>query len=185
MKRAFTLVEFLVCITMMLIIMGIAISIPMKKAKKTDFVQQKRDTFVCSCEEKECRFKIDNPAGKNEFFTIQLIGGGARGGDYTGGAAGETRIIHYPSMNGEYYIKLGEGGKNSSYNGGNTVLYKIKEDGKYEVLEFAVGGKYSNEQNGSDTITTGELPRSEIGDNCGAGGNKQQDGKDGGAVIKW
>lgn len=200
-KSAFTIAEFVICIMIMFIIMGATISIPFKKAKMTQSIMAKDGTQKCSCLDNppnnECKITINNPSGRNEFFTIQLLGGGAAGSAYKGGAAGEAKIVHYPTLNGEYLIKLGAGGVygSSNINGGNTAIYKIDDDGHHELIEFASGGIGSNEKIYTDEIydttavdyTLGEKPSfgTDTETSCGKGGNAGQDGMLGEVIIKW
>ena len=209
-KSGFTIAEFIICIMIMFVVMGSVITIPLKKAKTTKHIQFKNGEFVCDCNNTtnswtldgesftHCDFPIDNPSGQSEFFTIQLVGGGAAGSDEIGGDAGESKIVHYPSMNGNYRIVLGVGGEFGSFyiNGGNTVLYKQNDSGNWELVEFASGGVGSQE-----TIQDHELSEGVTRDDmknglrpdfgiagalaCGAGGNAQQPGIMGGAIIRW
>ena len=204
MKKAFTIIEFVICTSMMFLIMGAAISIPFKKSKQTNYVQSNHDEIICSCTDgSQCRITIENPSGRNEFYTLQLIGGGAAGSSQKGGAAGEAKIVHYPSLpEGDYIIQLGEGGRydGGNINGGTTAIYRVTDTGN-ELLEFALGGRGSNEiihqseisdDNRENTIRAqlqqGELPSfgaQATNSSCGAGGNSTANGNRGVVIIKW
>lgn len=165
-KRAFTAVEFIICLTFMMLIFGGMISITFKKAKYTMPTQKQTNMAICSCDQsrnikctcigRTCTLdKIENVGGRHEFFTIQILGGGAAGSRQRGGQSGEGKIIHYPTLDGEFLVQLGEGGKydpvnNNKISGGATAIYKINKDdkgvGTYELLEFALGGVGSIEE---------------------------------------
>ena len=183
----------------------------------TETVQRTHNEIVCSCSDEEvrrnnyvCEIQIENPAGRHEFYTIQLLGGGAAGSTCRGGAAGEAKIITYPSLEtGTYYIKLGAGGTSTRYNGGSTILYKKDETtNRLEVVEFARGGmaevnnppcNYEEELEAYSTpalraeaeekIKKGEAPTFGAGQTfdsrCGAGGDFGQSGNYGEVIIKW
>jgi hypothetical protein len=138
-----------------------------------------------------------------EFYTIQIIGGGAGGGAHKGGGAGESKVVHYPGLDGTYVIKLGKGGT-ANHNGGSTIIYKknyVKQDNGdpvtgYTLVEFAKGGTWTNEaaENEEDDAQ-GETPAfsetsavddADSADNiCGRGGDANSSGKDGEVVIRW
>ena len=161
-KDAFTAVEFIICLTFMMLIFGSMVSLTFKKAKQTMPTQKQVNMAICSCVPdrnikctctgRNCTLeKIENVGGRHEFFTIQILGGGAAGSTQRGGQSGEGKIIHYPALDGEFHVQLGEGGKfgTSNVNGGTTAIYKINKNDKgteaYELLEFALGGVGSNE----------------------------------------
>ena len=217
-KSGFTIAEFIICIMIMFVVMGAVVSVPFKKAKTTKRVQFQNGTRVCDCNNYDglennipyCDIKtIDNPTGRNEFFTIQLVGGGAAASPEIGGDAGESKTVYYPSMNGRYRAYLGLGGEYaddlySKKNGGNTVLYKILDDGNYELIEFAAGGVGSLEtiqevelhgDRTRESLAVGLLPQFTSAQTgalvCGAGGNAplsndaRRNGNAGGVVISW
>lgn len=207
-RRAFTAVEFIICLTFMMLIFGGMVSISFKKAKQTMPTQKQTNMAICSCvpersikctcNGRTCTLdKIDNNGGRHEFFTIQILGGGAAGSSQRGGQSGEGKIIHYPTLDGEFLVQLGEGGKygTNKISGGTTAIYKINKDdkgaGTYELLEFALGGVGSNEivhagdlradqasepiayKEELETIQRGKAPTfasSESLSSCGAGG---------------
>ena len=233
MKRAFTIAEFILCLVIMFMIMASCITIPFKKKRQTNFALGFHDSIVCSCadpevaqNEYECRFEIKKHTGRYEFHTIQLLGGGAAGGTEKGGAAGEAKIIHYPTMEGEYIIKLGKGGEfeSGNLNGGATALYKVVKlnpkdppepdpatgivppsaTERYELVEFALGGMGANEKideaaeiietdpdkidEALDKLKLGEVPNfgtENAASICGTGGNVEEDGQYGEAIIRW
>ena len=210
-KRGFTIAEFIVSIMFMFLIIGAAVSIPMKKAKETKHNKKQDGVKMCSCNSDENKTSIDTcilefePSGRFEFYTVQILGGGAAGsspssGDGKGGVAGEAKIIHYPTLAGRYVVKLGAGGVvGSAYpHGGNTVIYKITDGGQYELVEFARGGvsgpqEKINTTALSDTSLIDELKKGEIATfgadatttACGAGGDAGKNGQMGEVIIKW
>lgn len=206
----------------MMLIFGGMVSITFKKAKHTMPTQKQVNMVICSCdpsrsikctcEGRTCRVdKINHNGGRHEFFTIQMLGGGAAGSDERGGQAGEGKIVHYPTLEGEFLVQLGEGGKYGTNNisGGATAIYKINKDDKnnffgYELLEFALGGVGSNEKINDGDISLsetdplydeektklqqGKTPTFASGESlvsCGAGGNFKANGQDGEVIIKW
>lgn len=204
-KSGFTAVEFIICLTFMMLIFGGMISISFKKAKTTMPTQKLTNIYRCSCSDSEyvsqgyCLRTFDNNSGRDEFFTIQILGAGAAGSPYKsgqigkGGSSGEGKIIHYPTLSGTFLIKLGEGGKadgSGNINGGATVIYKLNEETKvFEVFEFALGGVGANENINEDTeiheidpdkkemeiaqLQNGKIPTfgtDDIITSCGAGG---------------
>jgi len=191
------------CIMIIVLVMGASISIPFKKNKLTKPTPTKTGLATCSCSDSplnnECILTIDNPNGRNEFFTVQILGAGAAGSSEKGGAAGEAKSIVYPTLNGQFLVKLGKGGVygGTNANGGHTILYKITDDGKYEILEFAKGGTAHNEKLHTSELhddslaareTEGKRPdfgTGNIATSCGAGGNAGQNGKDGEVIIRW
>lgn len=196
-KTAFTIVEFVMTIIIMLLIMGATISVPLKKAKMTKKPLKKDGIINYSCTttpaQDEYVFTIDSQNGRHEFFTVQLLGGGAAGSATKGGAAGETKVIHYPSMNGRYAVRLGKGGiatNPAKISGGNTVLYKIDDSGQYELIEFARGGLGSVEP-----LTPEDGPDANKGEKasfvtdgasvCGNGGDAGANGQIGEVIIRW
>ena len=223
-KSGFTIAEFIICLMIMFIIMGSVVTIPFKKAKLTQNVQLRSGEIIWDCNTTApdlktgtsgggqyayCEFTIDNPTGKDEFFTVQLVGGGAAASTEIGGRPGEEKEIIYPSMTGKYRIYLGIGGEyhNNSItvprNGGATVLYKVLESGSLELMDFAAGGSASMETLHDFEVSGGATKESlAIGVTphfvtnpgmkiCGAGGNApsygstQNDGIMGGARISW
>ena len=204
-RSGFTIAEFVISLMVMFIIMGSVITVTFKKAKQTINKYLAEGYEVCDCTSGTdyCLITIDNNSGRNEFYTIQILGGGAAGSAEKGGAAGETKIVHYPTLNGQYYIKLGAGGEygGENINGGNTAIYKVLENGKFELLEFAMGGVGSKEKidiaslppgvSASD-LAKGEQPNFEASSadevsmmQCGAGGDAGRNGTMGGVIIKW
>ncbi len=195
MRRAgFTIIELVISITVMFIVIVSAFPILFKKATTTTEVTKKDGVFVCSCLDSvngECTFVPENQYTQ-EFYTIQLLGGGAGGGVGTnkkGGSAGEGKVIYYPSLpvdgNTVYKIKLGEGGE-AGKNGGQTTFYKVT-NGNVEIIDFARGGITTNED--AEIIdgiydVTGET--SVYGENgCGRGGDGMQAGTMGEVIIRW
>ena len=192
--------------------MGAVVSVPSKKAKSTKQIRLKSGKIVCDCntpdleiisnvedtELKGCTINIDNSSGLNEFFNVQLVGGGAGGSSQLGGSAGETKVVRYPALNGEYVVILGYGGykdKNELYvgrNGTPTALYKVKNDGKLELMEFALGGVGFSEIPDAGEVFSGDEKKGKIpsieqtGETiCGAGGDAGAKGNIGGAIISW
>ena len=84
-KRGFTIAEFIVSIMFMFLIIGAAVSIPMKKAKETKHNKKQDGVKMCSCNSDENKTSIDTcilefePSGRFEFYTVQILGGGAAG----------------------------------------------------------------------------------------------------------
>ncbi|MBQ4646627.1 MAG: hypothetical protein IJB79_04695 [Candidatus Gastranaerophilales bacterium] len=182
--------------------MGAVVTMTFKKAKVTKHTQFRNGMEIhdCNSASDSRLLTIDNVNGRNEFFTIQLVGGGAAGSDQKGGAAGETKIVHYPTMSGQYFIKLGAGGqRGTNINGGTTAIYKVTDTGAYELMEFALGGVGSNERIFTEDIPSGktaaDLARGEVPNfdeadtggaiRCGSGGDAGNNGIMGGVVIKW
>ena len=156
-KDGFSIAEFLISITIMFVIAAAALpTLLIKKSKELPEYGKKAGEFVCSCSNKKtiddeytCRITLSKDMG--EFYSIQIVGGGA-GGDKKGGGAGESKVIHYPGMDGEYIIKLGLGGIKGK-NGGHTAIYKINDRNQdnvqsttYTLVEFARGGITTNEK---------------------------------------
>ena len=211
-KRGFTIAEFIVSIMFMFLIIGAAVSIPMKKAKETKHNIKQDGIKACSCNTVDnkigslsdtCEFEFET-TGRFEFYTVQILGGGAAGGAEKGGAAGEAKIIHYPTMGGKYLVKLGAGGiaNSSTPHGGNTVIYKLNDSGEYELFEFARGGVSGSREKIDTTILSDpaiadELKKGEIAtfankqdsatgsSVCGVGGDANKNGQMGEVVIKW
>ena len=193
-KSGFTIVEFVISIVTMFIVIVAAFPILFKKATTTKEAPKKGGLFVCSCLDSvngECTFKPENQYSQ-EFYTIQILGGGACGGIGSmkkGGTAGEGKVIYYPSMpiseNTQYKIKLGEGGQ-AGKNGGQTTIYKITGS-DIEILDYAKGGISTNENAEEiDGIynTSGET--STYSENaCGRGGDSNQSGTMGEVIIRW
>ena len=203
-KRAFTIAEFVICIMIIVLVMGATVSIPFKMKKQTKTPKKQANLAKCSCVDSpinnECDIEIDNPTGRYEFFTISMTGAGGAGSPGggsnagKGGLAGESKTMVYPMLSGKYLIKLGKGGVfgSSDINGGNTVIYKITNDGKYEILEYALGGaghkeNVHNDELYDDSLALGETlaNSSGHGERCGAGGATGENGIDGEVIIKW
>ena len=203
-KNGFSIAEFVISITIMFVVAVAALPILMQKSKDV-YEQGKGDgSWLCSCETEQYKkngycdftFKKDSKA---EFYTIQMLGGGAGGGVKRGGGAGEARVVHYPGLDGEYRIILGKGGAGSSssgvapQNGGQTLIYKknyVKQDNtkveKYTLVEYAKGGITGQEDAPENAYANGEAPAfSETTNHCGSGGNAGESGKDGEVVIRW
>ena len=138
-----------------------------------------------------------------EFFTIQLVGGGAGGGPHKGGGAGESKVVHYPGLEGTYVIKLGAGGA-ANRNGGITAIYRKNYVGQDNgatittntLVEFAKGGTWTNESidttldiDEQEKLKEGEVPAfsetSGTGTSCGQGGRANLPGQSGEVVIRW
>ncbi len=198
-KSGFTITEFIISISIMFLVAAAAFPILFKKAKKPTQPAKKSGEEICSCQSAQngsCTFSFSNSETK-EFFTIQMIGGGASGGKYKGGGAGEAKIVYYPALNGKYVIQLGKGGKYSNgngQNGGNTVLYKQNDNGSLELVEYARGGVTNNEKIDSSLSQQekteqrqGQMPAFSEGEIsvCGKGGNSGDQGTMGEVVIRW
>ena len=211
-KDGFSIAEFLISITIMFVIAAAALpTLLMKKAKEPVEFGKEEGKYVCSCAEgdgtdAECEFTFTKDMG--EFFAIQIVGGGAGGGSHKGGGAGESKVVHYPGMDGKYLIKLGRGG-NARENGGYTAIYrKDYTDQKntsstgYTLVEFARGGIYTDEivdeaNPDKENLKKGETPTysefsepenatlAEIKKVCGRGGNTGAEGNAGEVVIRW
>ncbi len=194
MKRGgFTIIELVVSIAIMFIVIVAALPIFFKKATKTTDPVKQGGLFVCSCvnhPDGVCVFKPEN-AYKQEFYTIQVLGGGAGGGTSSnkkGGGAGEARTVFYPflpSENTEYRIVLGEGGV-AGKNGGQTTIYKVTGSDS-TVLEYARGGITTNEdaemQDGIMQTSGATAAFNENG--CGKGGDATMAGTMGEVIIRW
>lgn len=192
--------------------MGAAVTIPFKKNKLVKGVPFRSGMNICDCNDESvrdqgfCTINIDSENGRKEFFTIQLVGGGAAGSGTKGGEAGESKTVYYPMLNGTYRVYVGLGGvygndndPTASRNGGHTVLYKVNDGGEtLQLIDFAAGGMGSVEKNPYSAGTSdynelkiGELPGFSVkayedGETiCGKGGDAGQNGSAGGAVIKW
>jgi len=209
-KKGFTIAELVISLVIMMIISASVLPILLKKAKQSDYIVDKDKKIVCSCRDGEneggsCEFEIKDGGG--EFYTVQLLGGGA-GGATMGGGAGEGKVIHYPALIGKFKIVLGKGG-GSGQNGGITALYKENDDGTYKLLEFARGGVINNqpddpEMDGAerDKLKKGEEPTfNESAEKdtpgvpagpatpahipCGKGGDASSAGLMGEVIIRW
>ena len=193
-RSGFTIIEFVISIVVMFIVIAAAFPILFKKATTTKEPAKKGGSFVCSCVDSvngECTFEPKNQYSQ-EFYTVQIVGGGAGGGigsQKRGGASGESKVVYYPSLpvsDGVVYkIKLGEGGQ-AGQNGGQTTLYRVNGS-NIEVLDFARGGISTNENAEEvDGIynTSGEV--SAYSENiCGRGGDSNQAGTMGEVIIRW
>jgi hypothetical protein len=168
---------------MIIIVVAVTPIIFKKNVATTDFGKES-GTFVCSCSgssaTKQCTFNVEK-SGTREFYTIQLLGGGAGGGSATtmrGGGAGESKVVYYPSMDGQYIITIGAGGAKGNP-GGQTTITKSGT-----VLEYANGGITTNETAVISSEQIGETPAySENG--CGKGGNSGSSGIAGEVIIRW
>lgn len=195
-RGGFTIIELVISVTIMFIVIVAAFPILFKKATTTTEIPKSGGSFVCSCINStngECTFVPDD-AFRQEFYTIQLVGGGAGGGlgsGKKGGGAGDGKDVYYPSLpvdkdkNTQYKIKLGEGG-DAGKNGGQTTFYRV-EGSNIEVLEYAKGGITTNENAEEvDGIleTSGQYSKySENG--CGRGGDAMSGGTMGEVIIRW
>lgn len=205
-KTGFTIAEFLVCIMITFVIMGSAVTIPLKKNKSTKNFSVRGETRICDCSNEDgfCEFEIDSENGRFEFFTIHLLGGGAAASAEIGGASGSLKTVYYPMLDGKYRIYLGQGGvSGGNINGGDTLLYKVNDNNTYELIEFAAGGAGSNEKIYPELLytedgQTEEQVREELAKGvelpfggqttCGKGGDAKdgfRDGIRGAAIIKW
>lgn len=203
-RKAFTIVEFVVCLMIIVMVMGAAITVPFKMKKETKQSLNKKDGIEkCSCSDtpanNECIIEIQNDTGRYEFFTVQILGAGAAGSANKGGDAGEAKVLYYPMLTGKFLVKLGQGGiyGTNNINGGNTIIYKENDLGEYEIFEYALGGSGHNEdivedelydESQKDSLKLGKAPAFGTGDittSCGAGGDFGQNGKDGEVIIRW
>ena len=192
-KSGFTIIELIISITIMFVVIIAAFPILFKKAKTTVDTPKRGGKFVCSCltGSGECTFRPENQYTQ-EFYTVQILGGGAGGGtgaNKKGGGAGEGKVVYYPSMpieEGTYYkIKLGEGAE-AGKNGGQTTIYKVNGS-NVEVLDYAKGGVTTNENAEEiDGIlnTSGEVSNYDE-NGCGRGGDAMQSGTTGEVIIRW
>ena len=205
-KSAFSVLEFILALSTSILIGVAVLPILTKKERKPDAPQRIVGTKICTCDEalldpdneniKEgpaCKFEFDAKK-QNEFYTIQLQGGGAGGSTNRGGSAGEIQTIYFPGLDGEYIVQLGVGGAINK-NGGHTVLYRKYTDATgnhIEILGYARGGTTNPE--GVDWLEGDEKTELEKGvlarfsaseKKCGSGGDKGQAGLMGEAVIRW
>ncbi|MBQ8635839.1 prepilin-type N-terminal cleavage/methylation domain-containing protein [bacterium] len=191
-KSGFTLAEFIISITVMLIVMAAVFPVMFNKVKAGEKPVRFDGEKVCSCQNNSncSEFELDEK-GRHEFVTVQLIGGGggggtAAGGTAVGGSAGEVKIINYPFLKGTFKVVLGNGGAVND-NGGTTALYRkttVNGAEAWELLASARGG-ISNKELAEKSINTslGEDTPSKFG--CGKGGNGGAAGAMGEVVISW
>lgn len=192
-KSGFTLAEFMISITAMLIVMAAALPVAFNKVK-TDRKNVARidGEIYCGCLKNHsgkighdsygvCEFEI-TAKQKAEFVHVRLVGGGGDvrstcdGASTTckGGTAGEIKNVVIPYMQGKYRIKLGEGG-HEGQNGKPTALYRVFKNDEGEVTEellaSAAGGISTNEgvEPGFEADRYGEV--TETG--CGNGSPEQ------------
>lgn len=185
-SRGFSIAEFVISITILLMVSVAVLPVLLKKGKMPT-EQGKRDgIFNCSCinnSKMTCEFDTRATENKKEFVTIEMVGGGAGGSETPngkGGAAGETRIVHYPAMNGVFTIELGIGGEKGK-NGGDTIL-KFNN----EIIEIARGGVSNNEVAASDDEKIGESSPIQATEKlCGKGGDAGTRGHQGEVIIRW
>lgn len=178
-KTGFTIVEFLISITILCIVVASIVPVAFKKNHEIIEMIKNDGTFRCGCEMEEkdgglfCDFFPNNDNGKKarnqEFFTMIVTGGGA--GAYSdgatleenayrfGGNAGESKTLSFPSLgNDSYRIYLGQGG-NIGQNGGSTMVYRYakttgddgSEQTKLELFAYARGGMVNK-----NTFSTGD-----------------------------
>ena len=190
-KSGFTLAEFMISITAMLIVMAAALPITFNKVKQDQkFVRNDGELYYnCTQTSLEKEFTL-NSDSRREFVEILLVGGGAGGSNGKGGGAGEGKVVYYPALTGTFKIVLGAGGT-SGKDGGNTALYKKLSNENWELIEFARGGIASNDLNnsseGEDPAFAGEIIKNGIAEKsqCGKGGTGSGSGKAGEARISW
>lgn len=194
-RSGFTIVEFIISISAMLVIMAAVFLVVFNKVQTSNLVHL-NETLTCNCS--NClgsnKFVIETidannyniivKNGINEFVSVKLTGGGAGGGNFVGGGAGHSDEIYLPRLEGEYKITLGEGGA-VGQNGKPTAFYQ-KVDGKYRLIASVAGGVTSlgenKEYTGYDTAKQSSA-YSEY--NCGAGGAVNSAGTKGEVEISW
>lgn len=196
-KSGFTLAEFMISITAMLVVMAAALPITFNKVK-TDRKNIARidgqyyfscnGTNIKNCSGNSCVFEI-LPKEKIEFAHIRLVGGGGAGGVgcpggavCRGGTSGEVKNIVLPYMQGKYKIVLGSGGDSPGKNGEPTALYRILGSSE-ELIASAAGGISTNEAILYDEDKNGEV--TETGCGNGGGANNGGKGTKGGVEITW
>jgi len=200
-KKAFTLVELIATMVFMMIIMASVLPILFKKSKATRPKPKDTSVQVFSCNITQnldaikdveiepdgsliLKWEPENPE-RDEFYTIELIGGGAGGTQNSKGGAGEAKVVYYPALYGQFGIKLGNGGAVNE-NGADTVLYvREKEGDDWYPLEVAHGGLATNQtESGVSNIPNHRNDTIE-NDTCGFGGEIGQAGTMGEVIIRW
>jgi len=208
-RLGFTIAEFVVSISIMLIIVSATVPIVFKKQKITTHIARKSGELICSCADTStnaCVFELET-TGRNEFISVQMIGGGGAGGPIQGGGAGEAKITTFPTLGGTFMAVLGEGGDpNAEKNGGNTLFMQKNDDGTWKLIEFAKGGHYTSHSNYDEAILASDDAdnlkfalnkgkkanfNNATGFPCGSGGDgayngaTAQKGMSGEVIIKW
>ena len=186
-SRGFSIAEFVISITILLIVSVAVLPMLLKKGKMPTEYGKKDGFYNCSCKAdnsaKTCTFKTAEQPNIKEFVTINMVGGGAGGSSAAhgkGGAAGEVRTVHYPAMKGVFEIELGIGGAKGK-NGGDTIL-KFND----EIIEVAKGGVSNNETTTLKEEMYGESsPIQATDEPCGKGGDAGEQGHQGEVIIRW
>lgn len=209
-KIGFTIAEFTISIAIMFLVIASCVPILFKKDAISKQAAKQYGKAVCSCRDEEsvrrsgdgyryCVLDFDK-TGKDEFYTIKLIGGGSAGSTKKGGKSGQYKMFHLPAMPGRYVALLGRGGSLAPAinrpNGGTTAIYQeycvdsatnLSVDCSdtyakkhYRLIDYALGGVYpGNNLNDAelvdpDIIHGEEAPASETltagMGSCGKGG---------------
>lgn len=194
-RSGFTIVEFIISITAMLIVMAAVFPIVFNKVQNANIVHTNK-TITCGCDgcsvtdnsisiikSNNNYYKITIPSGTNEFASVKITGGGAGGGDKVGGGAGNSTEIYLPRVEGEYLVHLGTGGSAGS-NGQATSFYQVI-DGKNELLVAARGGITSKGEEEKYTNRSVQAETSAYSETCGKGGAVNKAGTMGEVIISW
>lgn len=209
-KSGFTLAEFMISITAMLIVMAASLPVAFKKVtSEREYVDvlngRVRCTptasanVACQCNNSgECFFSLAD-TDKAEFVRIRLVGGGGGGASGScassefgckGGSAGEIKKMVLPSMRGSYRAVLGAGG-NAGADGGTTSLFSCSSISRNPsgnnicenpvFIASASGGSSSNENAINAIAAEGEVIESDNG----KGGNGGARGNRGEVILSW
>lgn len=188
-KKAFTIVELVATMIILMVIMGSVVQIAFKKQKtpSNKVNDTNRKVFNSQeCPSGEALWTVENPEA-NEFYTVELIGGGAGGTTNARGGAGESKAVYYPSLRGTYKIVLGAGGE-AENNGKPTIFYRCKngESDCTEILDYALGGIATNEESLDENWHVPNL-RDDLNpsDVSGYGGENYSKGQMGEVIVRW
>lgn len=200
-RSGFTIVEFIITISAMLIVMAAVFPVVFNKVQTSNTVHKDETLTFCCNDASKClssdqkiKYQLSGSPSINEwtfkikeyheFATVKLTGGGAGGGTYVGGGAGSSEEITFPALKGTYKVVLGSGGS-AKNNGSPTSLFQQLDDGKWVMLATVQGGIASDKETKNDTGLSEDGQASSYSETCGRGGDKGQSGTAGEVIISW
>ena len=139
-KFAFTIAELILTTVIMAVVCVIAPVVILKRNVKPAVA--KKFDFIAKCTTRKCIYdahtatliksnkktetKLDYNKNSNEFYVIELLGGGAGGTQKSIGYPGESKIVYMPSLEGNKEITNSENTNKGKFEGILTGYYLME-----------------------------------------------------------